>query len=168
MPFIASQLVDTIEIHDFSTLKIVQKIVFNAPIISIFCVSKKEEDDRNYLNSNGDSGNSSMINSSYNSSDKLNEINENNFQSNFINNYENNNNNNNNVNSNEVNNNYSNNVRRNVHSVHTNDYDSTMQLQHICVSTVGRSADSLYVLRMNPILNQVIASNQIWYYIHYF
>lgn len=48
LPYIATQLVDSIEIHDICTLNVIQKIVFNSPIIRMFCSYKNS-----YLSNNG-------------------------------------------------------------------------------------------------------------------
>ena len=125
MPVIVSQLVDSVEIHDCSTLKIVQRILFDSPIIALSCIVKMEErewegewdgdvdgDGDGYSSSNSSSNDRSSTHatSSANATGRLTGLNSN---------------------------------------------ESVTHLQHVFVSTVGRSTDALYVLRMTPALQQV-------------
>ena len=113
VPYIVSQLVDSIEIHDLSSLNSVQRIPFNSPTISVFCFNR----------------------SVYMDSDPL-------YQQQL-------------VNSNEYN--YQN-EKKSSSSSGTYGADRTVtckDLPHVFVSTVGRTNDQLFVLRMTPLIDQV-------------
>jgi hypothetical protein len=125
MPVIVSQLVDSIEIHDCATLKILQRILFDSPIIGISCIAMKEErewdeDGEGYGEGEGE-GEYDMPGHSSSSSNDATAT-----------------------------------MHKNIGlSDGTISLESITHQQHVFVSTVGRSTDALYVLRMTPVLQQV-------------
>ena len=139
MPYIITQLVDTVEIHDICSLNVIQKIIFNSPIISIFSLYKRfsedNENNENNMNDN-DNGNGSQgrFISGQNSHNNV-----------IINN----------KNNNKADDNEKSKYQRNSVSTGTNGSDRIIDLPHIFVCTVGRNNDQLYVLRMRSVLNQV-------------
>lgn len=133
MPVIVSQLVDSVEIHDCATLKILQRILFDSPIIGISCIVKKEErewdedgEGEGYGEGEGE-GEYDMPGHSSSSSNDTSATKHKNSGS----------------------------------SEGTISLESVTHQQHVFVSTVGRSTDALYVLRMTPVLQQV-HSRYMW------
>ena len=123
MPVIVSQLVDSVEIHDCATLRIVQRILFDSPIIAISCIMKKEEmkwEGEGDFEGEGE-GEGEWDREGYSS-----------------------------TNSND----HSSTHETSSKSA-SGSSESVTNLQHVFVSTVGRSTDALYVLRMTPALQQV-------------
>ena len=128
MHVIVSQLVDSVEVHDCATLKILQRILFDSPIIGISCIVKKEErewdedgEGEGYGEGEGEGeydmpGHSSSSSSNDASAAKH---------------------------------------KSSAFSDGTISLESVTHQQHVFVSTVGRSTDALYVLRMTPVLQQV-------------
>ena len=121
MPVIVSQLVDSVEIHDCATLRIIQRILFDSPIIAISCIMMKEEMKWEGEGGFEGEGEGEWDREGYSSSNS--------------------------------------NDHSSTHETSSNiaigSSESVTKLQHIFVSTVGRSTDALYVLRMTPALQQV-------------
>ena len=136
MPVIVSQLVDSLEIHDCATLKILQRVLFDSPIIGISCIVKKEErewdedgEGEGFDEGEGD-GEYDLTGHNSSSSSSSNDTN-------------------------------STKLKNSASSDGTISLESVTHQQHIFVSTVGRSTDALYVLRMTPVLQQV-HSRYVW------
>ena len=140
MPYIVTQLVDTIEIHDICSLNVIQKIVFNSPLISIFSSYKRfsESNDINYSNNDNGKGNKDRFLSRQNSN-------------NDVVSHDNNSNRNNSKGDENGKSKY----QKNDVSTGIYGFERIVDLPHIYVCTVGRNNDQLYVLRMRSVLDQV-------------
>ena len=122
MHVIVSQLVDSVEVHDCATLKILQRILFDSPIIGISCIVKKEE--REWDEDGEGEGEGEYDMPGHSSSSSSNDASAAKHKSSAF-------------------------------SDGTISLESVTHQQHVFVSTVGRSTDALYVLRMTPVLQQV-------------
>ena len=142
MPYIVTQLVDTVEIHDICSLNIIQKIIFNSPIISIFSLFRKFSED----NENNENNENNIDDNGNGNGDQGRFISGQNSHNNVIINNKNNNN---------PDENEKSKYQRSSVSTGINGSDRIIDLPHIFVCTVGRNNDQLYVLRMRSILNQV-------------
>jgi hypothetical protein len=128
MPVIVSQLVDSVEVHDCATLKILQRILLDSPIIGISCIAKKEErewdEDGEGEGCGEGEGEGEYDMPGHSSSSSSNDASATNHKNSGL-------------------------------SDGTISLESITHQQHVFVSTVGRSMDALYVLRMTPVLQQV-------------